>query len=760
MTDLNTVNFKTGSNVSTDVTEIHTAVFDVLGTFFPGTLPDIITYAHITPSTTRIGTLDENYENGEPFQAIVSTRSVNDSSFVDFDISLNDGSFNLLIRPQGGDAMAVSEPSEELITSYVREGTGISTPHMMSSVGCLNTYTRTSFRQMFRAEETGVISTIRINEDFVKPDSTVGISIYEMNETVPSYAVTDISAGLLKLDDGTTENRERFVITDISCITFDVSGAGFSVSQNSLYMMTFDGSFCAMGLWGEGMSMRDMDVSGDGYVATKKQPYPIEVAVKSNSISGKTDSGSLLSFASDVSGIYISPETTVRPYIQSICSGGNTYDVIIQITDVSGTYPHPPQRDFMLLRIDCCGNDISVEGVRKGSYENGVVATNDQLLARVDGSTVLLLSYFNTETNEFKLVRCSVDDLLNHPSVFNDDGTNPNYQDAVGANTSQRFVERLEAIGRSAGTKQHTIPYDGEPNSGMRMACDVSGDDHWVVYTDLRYATNTDAFVYMVNMSATNPDDTLIQISLRNPLPQADLSYRYFIATFPTISICGGGSVANTRYVSVGRHVYAYDTRANTMTFVSADISVYRVNVITGSKSYVGTVDADGTDMPGFSQYMELNLNSPHLHYTVTDVSGTAWGAKELKQSIGGVDSTVPLNNHHMFQDKVLYDISNSVMAVRWCDVSGSTITDSTPFHADVSGNLNVTGDCYANKFVARHTDANSVVVNHSLWANRVEAASVSTQSISIGGVELTATQLQALVDGLGGGGSGGSGGA
>ena len=205
------------------------------------------------------------------------------------------------------------------------------------------------------------------------------------------------------------------------------------------------------------------------------------------------------------------------------------------------------------------------------------------------------------------------------------------------------------------------------------------------------------------------------------------------------------------RHVSVGRNVYAYDTRANTVTFVSADVSVYRADVVSSKSSYVGTVEMDGTEMPGFSQYVDLSGGMPHLHYTVTDVSGSAWGAKELKQYLGDSDKSVPLNNHHMFQDTVLYDASNSVVNVRWCDVSGSTIlTSYTRFHADVSGNLNVTGDCYANNFVARHTDANSVVVNHSLWANRVEAASVSVAtSISIGGVELTATKLEELLNSL-----------
>lgn len=765
MTDLDTTNFKTGTNVS--AMEIHTAKFNVSSST---SVSDTILshpYAHITqPDTVRVGDVSMNWDsNGSENKAMVSSRAyVTDTSFVDFDISLNDGSFNLLIRPQGGSPVAVSEPTEELVVSYVREGRGTGSTHMLTSAGCLPTYTRPSFNQLFRAEETGTISKIKFNEDFIQLGSDVSISICKMDVSgVDTYTVTDISAAVLT-NVSIGSSTETFGVTgatDISCITFDASGAGFNVSQNSLYMMTFDGSFCDMGYWGNGMSMLDMSGNEtDGYTATDKKPYPLELTVKSTSVSGKTDSGSdmlsTISFNHDISGIRISTTTNASPYINSIHSGDtdspDTYDVMVGITDVSSS--HAPQCAFTLLRIDCCGNDITVRNIRNGEYKNNTVSTKDQLFSQVINEPMLLISYFDTSANEFNLIRCAVDDLLSHPPVFNDAGINPHYQDAVGPNTMQGFAERLEEIGRSTKTKLHTVPYDGVPNSGMRMACDVVEDasnNQWVAYTDLRYATNTNTNVYMVNMSATAPNDTLFHIPLRNPLPKADLSYRYFIATFPTISMCGGDTV-NVRHVSVGRNVYAYDTRANTMTFVSADVSVYHADMVAGEASYVGTVDMDGTEMPGFSQYVDLSGGvagsggSPHLHYTVTDVSGTAWGAKELKQLIGGVYTPVPLNNHHLFQDDVFYDVSNTVVGVMRCDVgdSSTTTTSSTTFHADVSGNLNVSGDCFANNFVARHTDVNSVVVNHSLWANRVEAA-----SISIGGVELTKERLQALIASL-----------
>jgi len=767
MTDLDTTNFKTGTNVS--AMEIHTAKFNVSSST---SVSDAILshpYAHITqPDTVRVGDVSMNWDsNGSENKAIVSSRAyVTDTSFVDFDISLNDGSFNLLIRPQGGAPVAVSEPTEELVVSYTRDGRGTGSTHMLTSAGCLPTYTRPSFNQLFRAEETGTISKIKFNEDFIDRgnDSKVSISICEMDVSGDTYTVTDVSATLLtNVSIGSsTETFDVTGATDISCITFDASGAGFNVSQNSLYMMTFDGSFCDMGYWGTSPNMRDMDISGSGYGPTTNKPYPMEITIKSTSVSGKTDSGSdmlsTISFNHDISGIRISTTTNASPYINSIHSGDtdspDTYDVMVGITDVSGTHPHAPQCAFTLLRIDCCGNDITVRNIRNGEYKNNTVSTKDQLFSQVDNEPMLVMSYFDTSANEFNLIRCAVDDLLSHPPVFNDAGINPHYQDAVGLNTMQGFAERLAAIDRSTETKLHTVPYDGVPNSGMRMACDAVEDasnNQWVAYTDLRYATNTNANVYMVNMSATAPNDTLFHIPLRNPLPKADLSYRYFIATFPTISMCGGDTV-NVRHVSVGRNVYAYDTRANTVTFVSADVSVYRTDVVARETLCVGTVDMDGTEMPGFSQYVDLSGGvagsggSPHLHYTVTDVSGTAWGAKELKQLIGGVPTPVPLNNHHMFQDDVFYDVSNTVVDVRWCAVgnSNTTTTSSTTFHADVSGNLNVSGDCFANNFVARHTDVNSVVVNHSLWANRVEAA-----SISIGGVELTKDKLQALIASL-----------
>jgi hypothetical protein len=768
MTNLDADHFKTGRNVS--LREIHTATFDVSGSVHSSAHP----YVHITPEkTTRIGSVSANWENdSESHTAVVSSRShASGASYVDFDISFNDVSFNLLIRPQGNAASAVTKPTKELVASYARKGVGTDTTHMMTSVGCLNTYTRTSFNQMFRAEQSGIVSNIGFNEDFADPshNSVTSISIWEMDDSgsSPQYNTTDVS-GVLYGDDNDDDDIGTgtfgvSVASDISCITFDVSGANFNVSQNSLYMLTFDGSFCEMGLWKTGTNMSMWDVSGSGdtsvYETTEKKPYPMEVTVKSTSVSGKTDSGSTLSFATDISGITISTTPNASPSINSIYRGSDIYDVIVGITDVSGTHPHPPQSELTLMRIDCCGNDVEVTDVRRGKYDDGAVATKDHLFTRVgvgDHTTLLLTSYFDTSANEFKLVRCSVTDLLHHTPVFNEGDENSHYEDAVGPNTTPRFAERLEAIGKDTNTKHHTIPYDGEPNSGMRMACDVAEDasgNQWVAYTDLRYATNTDAFAYMVDMSATVPDGTRIRIPLRNPLNKAVLSYQYQIATFPTISMCGGDGATNLRYLSVGRHVYTYDTRAGSVTFVRSDISVYSVDTSTKTSTYVGTVesaDATETEMPGFSQYVDLSGSSPHLHYTVTDVSGAAWGAKELKQEIGGGGVTlmpVPLNNHHMFQDKVMYDLSNVVLNMSHIDLNGSVRpTSSTTFHADVSGNLNVSGDCYANKFMARHTDANSVSVTHSLWANRVEAASISAASISIGGVELTAEKLRALL--------------
>lgn len=770
MTNLDATHFKTGDKVITPA-EIHTAVFDVSGTVdVSGSHP----YAHITPDTKRFGAAEGNspasiviadnkYVTQGNTSARISSRAHHhptDASFVDFDIvgsgAASDGSYNLLIRPQGGTAVAVSEPINELTTSYTRKGKGTGTEHMLSSAGCLNTYTRTTFNQMFRAEETGTLSKIRFNEDFVDPSSEVSITIHNMSEN-PSNYYTDASENLLTITAGeATDAFDVIGATDISCVVFDVSASAFNIHQDSLYMLAFNGSFCDMGIWETDPNMSDMSGNGTAYITTVKQPYPMEITVKSTSVSGKSDSGSTIAFASDVSGIFISTTNDYRkiPLIDSIRhTGTTTYDVVVGITDVSDSHPYAPHSEITLMRLDCSGDDIAISDVRKGEYKNDTVATKDQLFAWVGGESTLVMSYFDTSANEFTLMRCAVDDLLHHPTVFDDvsNNKNPWYQDAVGDNTSPGFKERLEAIGPSGNTKLHTVPFDGEPNSGMRMACDASGnvsgsaaDGHWVAYTDLRYVTNTDANVYLVNMSAATPNDTLFHIPLRNPLPQADLSYRYFIANFPTLSMCREGDV---RHISVGRNVHAYDSRANTITFVSADVSVYRVNTDTHEASYVGTVDMEGTEMPGFSQYVDLSGGvAPRLHYTVTDVSGDAWKAQDLNSSIGG--NPIPLNNFHLIQHVVLYDISNSVTGVRWCDVSGSTTTtSSTVFHADVSGNLNVTGDCYANNFISRHTDANSVSVNHSLWANRVEAASISTTSFSIGAVELTADQLERIID-------------
>ena len=757
MADLNSPHFKTGSNV--DFTEIHTATFDISAIEFTPTTD--YPYAHITPTTTRVGTVDANGNVNDSNQAIVSARAyAPDTSFVDFDISLVDGSFNLLIRPGGGEPATVVQPTDDLTASYVRDGTGLGSTHMMTSAGCLNTYTRQTFHQMFRAEETGTLSKIKINEDFVKAGSDVGINICKMAVSGSGYMMVDRDVDVLP--EGSTDTREKFTVpgtTDISCITFDASDSGFPITQNSLYMMTFDGSFCDMGKWSSSdTSMPDMSGNSvTGYVKTDIKPYPVEVTVKSTSVSGKTDSGALMTVSGNAVAFGAS-DGNIIPHINAIYNDAGEYDIIMGfMSSPEPSSPYPVMMICLLMRIrrDIDAETFHIEGVRAGSYGNKIPAnfqqattTIDRILTKTsDGSTALIMSYFDNSTNEFKLIRYMTDDLLYHPPVFDDDGLNSNYKDAIGDHTMWGFSERLVSIGRSIDAS-HTIPYDGDSNSGMRMACDAERDEdnQWVVYTDLRYATNTDANAYMVNMSADEPNNTLFHIPLRNPLPKADLSYRYFLATFPTISMCGEGDV---RHVSVGRNVYAYDTRANTVTFVGADISVYRADVDASEASYVGTVDMDGTEMPGFSQYVDLSGGTggtggvPYLHYTVTDVSGAAWGATALSQ---------PLNNQHLFQDAVLYDVSNVVLNARSVNLTvPPNPTDSTPFHADVSGNLNVSGDCYANNFVARHTDVNSVNVNHSLWANQVEAASISATSISatsisIGGVELTGTQLKALI--------------
>lgn len=770
MSDLNNDNFKTGNHVN--VAEIHTANLDVSGS---SVLLEYLDhpYAHITPpNCVRVGIVSKNYAyDRDPKSVAVTSSRVysNDGSFVEFELSFDESNYFFSVRPDGRETISPIEPVGDLIASYTREGGGTDTDHMMTSHGCLNTYTRASFNQLFRAEETGILSKIKINEDFVKVGTTVVISIHAMSKDGAVYK--EVGESTLLLSEPSVGVNEKFGVeraTDISCIAFDVTGSEFYVSQNSLYMMTFDGSFCDMGLWGEGMSMTNMDVSGDGYVSTKKKPYPVEVTVKSTSVSGKSDSGSMMNISdnklklnSEVNNLPLIPKISV---VHNDVSGDIViYDILSGFMRCDVNAPYLANTKCVLSRMyhDTFNNTFRVEDVRAGSYSDIImtnfpraIATSDQMLVKIEGgSTAVIMSYFDISENEFKLIRCATDDLLYHPPVFNGDNMNPHYQEAVGDNTMRGFVERLVAINRSTETKQHVVPYDGVPNSGMRMVCDAveANGNQWVAYTDLRYATNTDANVYLVNMSAASPDETKFHIPLRNLLPKADLSYRYYIATFPTISMCNGDGGDDTiRYVSVGRNVYAYDTRANTVTFISSDISVYKANVDARNASYVGTVGMDGTKMPGFSQYVDLSGGGvPYLHYTVTDVSGRAWVAKELRQQTNrlrglSVIEDVPLNNHHMFQDEVMYDVSNTALGVRWCGLSDTTPTFYTPFHVDVSGNLNVTGDCYANNFVARHTDANSVNVNHSLWANRVEAA-----SISIGGVELTADQLEKLIASL-----------